>query len=62
MDKFPPAEDGPQYELASIGRTMEDLSPDEHVAPRPGGILVPLLWTALALIALMAFIGVLLVG
>jgi hypothetical protein len=62
MDRFPPAEDGPRYEIQSVGRTLDDLEPSEEIAPRPGGFLRPLVWVGLALMALMAFVGWLLVG
>jgi hypothetical protein len=62
MDRFPPAEDGPRYEIQSVGRTLDDLEPSEEIAPRPGGVMRPLVWVALVLLALMAFVGWLLVG
>jgi hypothetical protein len=62
MDKFPAAEDAPSYELQSIGRTLDDLTPEEETAPRPGGVAKPLVWSFLALLALIAFVGWLLVG
>jgi len=62
MDRFPPAEDGPRYELQSVGRTLDDLEPSEEIAPRPGGVAKPLAWVALTLLALLAFVGWLLVG
>jgi hypothetical protein len=62
MDRFPPAEDGPSYELQSVGRTLDDLTPQEETAPRPGGIARPVMWSFLALLALVAFVGWLLVG
>jgi hypothetical protein len=62
MDRFPPAEDGPRYEIHSVGRTLDDLEPSDEIAPRPGGVYKPLVWVALGLLALMAFVGWLLVG
>ena len=53
MQRFPPAEDGPQFELASIGRTLDDLEPSEKVAATRG--LFPLVWSALSLLALICF-------
>ncbi|MFI4933561.1 MAG: hypothetical protein ACHP7N_03000 [Caulobacterales bacterium] len=61
-DAFPPAEDGPEYELQSIRRSLDDLTPAEKVAPRPGGIVRPIVWALVGLVALMAFVGWLLVG
>jgi hypothetical protein len=55
MRLFPPAHDGPRYEIQSIGRELDDLSPAEKVAPRPGGVARPLAYVALALLALVAF-------
>jgi len=60
MDAFPPARDGPRFEIQAIGRSLEDLTPAEVAVPRD--VVVPMLFTALALIALMAFVGWLLVG
>ncbi|HTX49169.1 MAG TPA: hypothetical protein VME40_07245 [Caulobacteraceae bacterium] len=62
MDRFPPAEDGPRYEIQSVGRTLDDMEPNDEIVPRPGGVLKPLAWVALALLALMAFVGWLLIG
>ncbi len=62
IDRFPPAEDGPRYELLTIGRTLDDLTPQEETAPRPGGVRAPLAWVALGLAALMGLVGWLLVG
>ena len=57
MDRFPPAEDGPQYELIALARTLDDLTFAEQTAPRPGGIVEPLIYVTLALVALLAFVG-----
>jgi hypothetical protein len=62
MDRFPPAEDGPRYEMQSIGRTLDDLEPAEEVEARAGGVGRPLAWVALAVFALIAFVCWLLVG
>jgi hypothetical protein len=62
MQRFPPAEDGPRFELLSLGQTLGDLDPADQVAPRPGNAILPLLWSATALLALIAFMGWLLVS
>jgi hypothetical protein len=62
MEIFPPAEDGPRFEIQTIGRELDDLAPEEKVAPRPGGLARPLFWVGAVLVALIAFIGWLLVG
>ena len=61
MDRFPPAEDGPTYEFSAIGRTAHDLTREEETAPRAHA-LEELIFTALALAGLLAFVGWLLVG
>ena len=61
MDRFPPAKDGPRYEMHAIGRTLDDLDPREH-ADEPGDVWGPLFWTLSGLLVLMAFVGWLLVG
>jgi hypothetical protein len=61
-DRVPAAADGPEYELHAIGRTLEDLSPADRASPRPGGITRPLMGVVLVVIALLAFVGWLLVG
>lgn len=50
----------PRFEIQAIARNLEDLTPDGVAAPRD--IVVPLVFTALTLLALMAFVGWLLVG
>jgi hypothetical protein len=60
MDKFPPAEDGPHFELQSIGRTLSDLPPSSP--PRRGGAGLRLVPVAVAVLALLVFVGWLLVG
>jgi len=60
MDRFPPAEDGPRFELLSVGRTLDDLDPGDQIGPGPG--ILPLLWSVTALLALIAFMGWLLVS
>jgi hypothetical protein len=57
MDRFPAAEDGPQYELIALGRTMDDLTDEEKTAPRPGGVIGPLICVSVVLVAMLAFIG-----
>jgi hypothetical protein len=61
-DRVPAAADGPEYELQAIGRALDDLRPRGGVAPRTGGIARPLAGVALVVIALLAFVGWLLVG
>jgi hypothetical protein len=55
MQRFPPAQNGPHYELTSLARTIDDLSLGETEAPRPGGAISPLVCTALATLTLIAF-------
>jgi hypothetical protein len=62
MDRFPPAEDGPRYELATIARSLDDLAPEEPPPRYPELISRPLLWTFAAVFVLVAFVGWLLVG
>jgi hypothetical protein len=62
MQRFPPAEDGPRFELLSVGHTLDDLDPADEVAPRPGNAILPLVWSPAALLALIAFMGWLLVS
>ena len=59
MNTLTPAR-GPRFEIQAIARRLDDLPPDDVAAPRD--IVVPLVFTAVALIALMAFVGWLLVG
>jgi hypothetical protein len=60
MQRFPPAEDGPRFELLSVGHTLDDLDPSDHAAPFPG--VFPLIWSVAALLALIAFMGWLLIS
>ena len=60
-DRVPAARDGPQFELEAIGRTLDDLSPAQKRKP-PQGVRFRLLWAGAALVALMAFMGWLLVS
>jgi hypothetical protein len=62
MDTLPTAEDRSRYELQSIGRSLDDLEPADEIVPRPGGVIAPLAWVASALLALMAFVGWLLLS
>jgi hypothetical protein len=62
MQRFPPAEDGPRFELLSVGHTLDDLDPGDEIAPRPGNAILPLVWSAAVLLALIAFMGWLLVS
>jgi hypothetical protein len=61
-DRVPPTANRPRDELRSFGRTLEDLAPAEKRPTRPGGVLAPLIWVAVTLNALGAFVGWLLVG
>jgi hypothetical protein len=61
MDRFPPAKDGPRYQMLAIGRTLDDLDPREHTNDA-GDVWGPLFWTFSGLVLLMAFVGWLLVG
>jgi len=60
MQRFPPAEDGPRFELLSVGQTLDDLDPDDETMPSPG--ILPLLWSGAALLALITFMGWLLIS
>ncbi len=62
MDRFPPAEDGPRYEMQSVGRTLDDLEPAAQAEPSKGGVGGALIWVALAVVALVAFVSWLLVS
>jgi len=48
--------------MASIGRTLDDLLPGDMVAPRPGGVIAPVAWSVLGSVALIAFVGWLLLA
>jgi hypothetical protein len=62
MDRFSAAEDGPQYELIALARTMNDLTPAEATVPEPTGLTPELIWAAITLLVMLAFVGWLLVG
>ena len=62
MDRFPPAEGSPRFELHSIGRSLSDAAPARRAALPPRVIAAQLLWTAVVIIALVIFVGWLLVG
>jgi len=61
MHRFPPAKDGPRYEMQAIGRTLDDLDRRED-AYADGDVWAPLFWSFAGLLVLMAFVGWLLVG
>jgi hypothetical protein len=56
-DDLSAAEDGPRFEIQAIGRTLGDLSPDEKIVPAPRGRGWALASAGLALVALIAFVG-----
>ena len=58
----PPEANISRYDLECIHRPLDDRSPGEGSEPRLGDVFAPLAWVALALVALMAFVGWLLVG
>lgn len=61
MDRFPPAEHGPRYEIQSIGRSLNDL----NVAAADGlgpDVRTALLWWAAGFLVMVAFVGLLVVG
>jgi hypothetical protein len=60
MDRMNAAAARPRFEMAQIGRTLDDLTPGEQLAPRPGGDIAPVIWTAVGAFALVAFLGALL--
>jgi glutathione S-transferase len=60
-DRVPAAHDGPLFELGAIGRTLDDLSPAQKGEPRRGA-RAKLIWVAAAVLALVAFMGWLLVS
>jgi hypothetical protein len=60
-DHVPAAQDGPLFELEAVGRALDDLSPAQKRRP-PQGVRFRLEWSAAALIALIAFLGWLLVS
>jgi len=59
MQRFPPT-NGPRFELLSVGQTLDDLDPGDDTMPSLG--LLPLIWSAAASLALIAFMGWLLVS
>ena len=61
MNRFPPAENGPQYELVALARAMDDLAPGEEAAPR-ADVFTPLIFAGCGLLALIMFFGWLLVS
>jgi hypothetical protein len=61
MNALDPSKHGPRFEMASVGRYLEDLTPAEAEVPRVGRTEA-LIWSACVLIALIAFIGWLLIG
>jgi hypothetical protein len=61
MDRIHIVEHSPLFELAAIRHGLSDLAPGEEEVPRAGRTEA-LLFTAIALIALLAFVGWLLVG
>jgi hypothetical protein len=60
-DRFPAAEDGPEFQLRSVGHSLDDLSPAERRLP-PEAVRARFMWATAALIALIAFVGWLLVA
>ena len=60
-DRVPAAQDGPLFELEAIGRTLDDLSPAQKRRP-PVGVRFRLEWSAAAVVALVVFLGWLLIG
>jgi len=60
MDRIFPAADGPRFEMSQIGRTLDDLTPDDAVVAPPGGEIAPVIWMAVGVFALVAFFGALL--
>ena len=60
-DRFPAAEGGPLFELEAIRRTLDDLTLAERTVPKPGE-RAALMWSAAALLALVAFMVWLLIA
>ncbi|HWF77639.1 MAG TPA: hypothetical protein VN694_10740 [Caulobacteraceae bacterium] len=60
-DRVPAAQDGARFELEAIGRALDDLSPAQQRRP-PASVRARLEWSAAAIIALIVFLGWLLVG
>jgi hypothetical protein len=58
MDRMPAAFDGPRFEMARIGRTLDDLGPAD--VARPADEITPVIWTAIGAFALIALVGALL--
>jgi hypothetical protein len=56
-DRIAPAATGPAYELLTTARELKDVSPNETEALRPGGAAIALVGVALGLVALIAFVG-----
>jgi hypothetical protein len=48
--------------MATVIRSLGDILPGDAVAPRPGGVVFPVVWVAVSTLALIAFMVWLLVS
>jgi hypothetical protein len=62
MDRHFSAHDARRYGMATVIRSLGDLSPGQAVAPRPGGVLLPVAWMAVTTLSLAAFMVWLLIS
>jgi hypothetical protein len=61
MERFPPGRESPEFELRSVGRALGDL-PEPAPPQNLRGGWRALAFTLIVLLALLAFVGWLLVG
>jgi len=61
-DRVPGEDPAPRYELQTVGRSLDDSYPLDRSPTQRGGVRHPVLWMAILLVVLLAFVGWLLVG
>jgi hypothetical protein len=61
-DRVPGVDPTPRQELLTEGRNLDDIYPLDRSPIHRGGVRHPVLWMALLLVLLLAFVGWLLVG
>lgn len=62
MDRTASAHASHRYGMATVIRSLGDILPGDAVAPRPGGVVFPVVWVAVSTLALIAFMVWLLVS